>query len=238
MSAKPLGHKAYGSIGHLPQSRMGPADKHVHDGQARICTERARRGDRVLVQEKLDGSCCAVARINGEIVALGRAGYRAETSRFEQHHLFARWVMRRASLFREILFDGERLVGEWLAQAHSTRYELDHEPFVPFDLMSSGHVRTSFDPFMSRTHPLTEHAIVSPALLSSGGPISVDCALDLLGEYGHHGATDRVEGVIYRVELDGRVDFIAKYVRPDKIDGIYLPEISGGDAVWNWWPRP
>jgi hypothetical protein len=30
------------------------------------------------------------------------------------------------------------------------------------------------------------------------------------------------------------VDFLAKYVRPDKIDGCYLPEINGGHAYWNW----
>ncbi len=28
----------------------------------------------------------------------------------------------------------------------------------------------------------------------------------------------------------------SKWVRPDKVDGKYLPEISGKDAVWNWRP--
>ncbi len=30
------------------------------------------------------------------------------------------------------------------------------------------------------------------------------------------------------------VDFLVKYVRPDKIDGIYLPEVSGQPPVFNW----
>ena len=30
------------------------------------------------------------------------------------------------------------------------------------------------------------------------------------------------------------VDFLVKYVRHDKQDGIYLPEISGKKSVWNW----
>jgi hypothetical protein len=29
------------------------------------------------------------------------------------------------------------------------------------------------------------------------------------------------------------VDFLVKYVRPDKHDGIYLPEINGREPVWN-----
>ena len=58
MTNKTLGRKAYGSIGHLPNSRVGPKDHHVHEGQARICTVKARdKHDRVIVQEKLDGSC-------------------------------------------------------------------------------------------------------------------------------------------------------------------------------------
>jgi hypothetical protein len=47
---------------------------------------------------------------------------------------------------------------------------------------------------------------------------------------------DEIEGVVYRVERKGKVDFLAKYVRPDKVDGSYLPEVSGREAVWNWRP--
>lgn len=36
LPTKPLGHKAYGSIPHLPTSRLGPGDHHVTEGQARI----------------------------------------------------------------------------------------------------------------------------------------------------------------------------------------------------------
>lgn len=53
---KPIGRKAYGSIPHLPGSRLGPGDHHIHEGQAAILTQRARdRHDEVLLQEKLDG---------------------------------------------------------------------------------------------------------------------------------------------------------------------------------------
>ncbi|WP_202614648.1 RNA ligase family protein, partial [Escherichia coli] len=75
---KPLGRKAYGSIPHLPGSRLGPADHHCHEGQARICCEKPRdRHDRIIVTEKLDGGNVAIAKVNGAIFALGRAGYLA-----------------------------------------------------------------------------------------------------------------------------------------------------------------
>ena len=52
----------------------------------------------------------------------------------------------------------------------------------------------------------------------------------------HHSGCDEPEGVVYRVERKGDVDFLAKWVRPDKVDGKYLPEMSGEPAVWNWRP--
>jgi hypothetical protein len=43
---------------------------------------------------------------------------------------------------------------------------------------------------------------------------------------------NEIEGVVYRVERKGVVDFLAKYVRPDKVDGKYL----SGDPIWHWRP--
>src|SRR5699024_10229719 len=95
MSKKPLGRKNYGSIPHLPNRRMGPADKSCHEGQARIATKKARdSNDEIIVQEKLDGSNVGIAKVDGQIVPLGRAGYRAETSRWKQHKVFADWALQ------------------------------------------------------------------------------------------------------------------------------------------------
>jgi hypothetical protein len=243
---KPLGIKTYGHIPHLPGSRMGPADHTCDPGQARIATERPRdRHDQVIVQEKLDGSNCGIARLDDRIYALSRAGYEAWSSPFEQHHHFAAWVMGQVPRFLDVLREGERLVGEWLMQAHGTRYALPHEPFVVFDLMVGTH-RLPYDALALRLAP---GDLTLPKLLHRGGPLGIEAALALLGEFGHHGALDPVEGAVWRVERNtlidpGRggerrreVDFIVKYVRPDKVDGCYLPELSGGQPVWNWYPE-
>lgn len=121
MPDKPLGRKNYGSIPHLPRSRMGPGDHHCHGGQEEICCRKTRdRHDVVIVTEKLDGSNVGVARIGDDVVALGRAGYLASTSKYEQHHLFAAWVRENLERFRGALEPGQRMVGEWLAQAHGS----------------------------------------------------------------------------------------------------------------------
>lgn len=228
---KPLGRRAYGHIPHLPGSRMGPADHHCHEGQSRICTEKPRdRNDVVIVTEKLDGTCVSVANIDGCIVPLIRAGYPAISARYEQHHLFAAWAYEQEERFRESLAPGERFVGEWLAQAHGTRYSLPHEPFVVFDLMRADK-RAPFEELCVKAR-----RFITPRVVSIGSPLSITKAVDAIG-VSAHGAMDPVEGAVWRVERRGEFDFIAKYVRPDKVDGAYLPEINGSVPVWNWRPN-
>jgi hypothetical protein len=242
---KPLGIKSYGSIPHLPGSRIGPGDHKCDAGQARIATEKPRdRHDVIIVQEKLDGSNVGVARIDGGIYPLTRAGYLASTSPYEQHWRFGEWVYENQHRFLAALKDGERFCGEWLMQAHGTRYSLQHEPFVVFDLMV-GIERRIYDEFIES---VAAGEFVTPKVLHRGSPLGIDEAMRLLNVHGFHGAIDPVEGAVWRVERnelisrnrgDRRwvVDYLVKYVRPDKQDGIYLPEVSGQPAVFNWVPR-
>lgn len=246
---KPLGHKAYGHIPHFPGSRIGPGDHKCSKGQYNIATKKTRdKYDTVIVQEKLDGSNVAVAKVDGNIIPLTRAGYRAETSPFEQHHHFASWVLnpKQYERFHRLLIPGERVCGEWLLQAHGTRYNLPHEPLVIFDIITR-HERLSYYEFMARvmeariTHQLN---FTTPNTIWEGTSISIEKSMKLLG-IGLHGAIDKPEGVVYRIEryvqkdkhMKGNrkmiVDYLAKYVRPDKKDGIYLPEISGKNPVYN-----
>lgn len=226
---KPLGIKAYGSIPHLPGSRLGPGDHHIEAGQALIATEKARdKYDIIIVQEKLDGSCCAVANIGGKIIALGRAGYPAESSEYPVHHAFAKYVKENEQRFKWLLQDGERVVGEYLGMAVGTVYNLHHEPFVPFDLMR-GKYRLPYKIFETRVSEL--HFNV-PNMVHYGGPLSIENAMNLL-QWSGHGAADPVEGAIWRVERRGEIDFLTKYVRHDKEDGKYFPEKNNGVITYN-----
>lgn len=241
MNKKPLGRKNYGSIPHLPNSRLGIGDHSCSDGQAKIATLYTRdKFDEVIVQEKLDGSNVGIARIDNWIYPLSRSGYLATTSPYKQHHLFADWVRNNADRFLSVLENGERLIGEWLALAHGTRYDLFHEPFVVFDIMIDD-VRLCYDEFDKK---VSNANFVKPFLIHRGDAFSVNSALDVLGKYGHHGAIDPVEGAVWRVERNREtgkkgerkkaVDFLVKYVRQDKEDGKYLQSVSGQEEIWNW----
>lgn len=230
MNNKPLGRKNYGSIPHLPCSRMGPADHKISEGQERIATVKPRdKHDTIIVQEKLDGSNVGVAMKHGEIFAISRAGYEAKTSPYDQHHAFSDWVHENESRFRKVLQEGQRVCGEWLHTAHGTIYELPHEPFVCFDLIDENNKRSPYAEFSDK---VGLHFVL-PYLVSVGGSVSVDEALHSLGDYGQHGATEKIEGAVWRVERRGVVDYLCKYVRRDKVDGKYL----GGVPILNKWAR-
>ena len=232
---KPLGRNAYGSIPHLPSSRLGQGEHSISPGQARICCERKRdRHDRVYIQEKLDGSCTAVTKLDSQLHALGRAGYLAASSPYEMHQMFAVWVEANYQRIDAVLQEGETLVGEWLAQAHSTRYSLFHDPWVPFDLMTGVDYRRST--LLVLVDRLQDSGFTIPHVIAEE-PTPSDAAMKLLAS-SYHGAIDPVEGAVWRVERQGKVDFLAKFVRQDKVDGIYLPEISGEPAIWNWHLAP
>ena len=229
---KPAGCKNYGSIGHLPGSRRGPGDHGINEGQERICTLKPRdKHDSIIVQEKLDGSNVGVLRDGDNIIPLQRAGFRAVASPYLQHRLFHNWAWERRGQFLEVLEPGERLVGEWLAMAHGTRYDLTgRPPFVAFDIMT-GTTRLPFVSFCERINC----KFATPPLLGRGA-MTIEAALEKLGENGFYGAIDQAEGCVWRIERKGKVDFLAKYVRPNKVDGKYFPNISGTSEVWNWTP--
>ena len=229
---KLLKQKAYGSIPHLPSSRIGQTDKYVSEGQALIATKQLRdRYDIVVIQEKLDGSCCAVAKIDGVIHPLTRSGNLACQSQFAHLQLFYRWAMERADKFNALLREGERLVGEWLALAHGTKYLMltNEEVFRAFDLMTD-HTRLCYEEFMNRVAGKFETA----PLLSYGLPHTPEYLQDHFPISG--AGAESVEGYIWRVERKRKVDFLCKWVKPDYISGKYLPEFSGQPSIWNWQP--
>ncbi|MEM1325824.1 MAG: RNA ligase family protein [Bacteroidota bacterium] len=225
---KPLNRKNYGSIPHLSTSKLGEKDYMANEGHERILTQQKRdRHDHILVFEKYDGSNVGIAKKNGIIYALTRSGYEARTSPYAQHHLFADWVESRRSLFDNLLQEGERITGEWLAQAHGLIYTIRQEPIVFFDHFNAKNERQPFERLQQMNVPL-------PRLLHEGDPIPVNDLLPILNQktptiY----AQENPEGMVYRVERKGVVDFLAKWVRPDFEPGQYCIGLAEEELIWN-----
>lgn len=223
--------KAYGSVPHLPGSRVGPEDHNIGQGVYRICCEKTTHPDhRIIVQEKLDGTCVAVALVNGELHTMQRHGYPCLSSPHRNHHIFHEWAMANADRFRHVLREGERLVGEWLALAHGTLYDFASKPFEPFlafDIIKR-YRKLNFDDFRERV----ADTFGQPHLIHDGGSIAIADAMEIHER--HRYPSEAVEGLVYRVQLRKKVLHVCKYVSPTKIDGKYLPSVTGKKEIWNW----
>jgi hypothetical protein len=140
-------------------------------------------------------------------------------------------VDKNHSRFEALLSEGERVCGEWLMEAHGTIYKRTHEPFVAFDIIRE-HDRTPSSEVASRCAAVK---FVTPRIIHAGSPASIAEVMEKL-EPSAHGAVDGVEGAVWRCERKGTVDFLGKFVRPEKVDGKYLENISGGEPIYNWLP--
>lgn len=233
---KPIGRKNYGSIPHLHNSKLGEGDYFISEGQERILTKKARdKHDNILVFEKYDGSNVGVAKVENKIFALTRSGYEASISPFKQHHLFANWVKKRESLFADMLQNNERITGEWLAQAHGLIYKIEVEPIVFFDYFTPNNERILHEELVAKA---IEYELQIPRQLHEGQPITVDDLLPLLNQKSKSiESIDLPEGMVYRVERKGKVDFLAKWVRLDFPTGKYCINIEEQNLIWNVSPQ-
>ena len=132
------------------------------------------------------------------------------------------------------------MAGEWLLQAHGTLYDIDSDDhlFAPFDVLDSKRRNAFGDRRMTNAefaHLLAGVPLRPPPLLHVGSALPIADAFALLGRFGRMGAVDKAEGAVWRLESEGEVVLIGKFVRHDKEDRKYL-EAFTGHAIWNWDP--
>lgn len=213
----------YGSIPHLSTSKLTQqADKKIELGQELLLTKKTRDWrDLVIVTEKLDGSNVGIICTgDGVLVPITRSGYDAYSSQYAQYQLFCDWLRNNYELF-QWLPENWRVCGEWMAQAHGTLYNINGEsPFVAFDIIDEKNKRIPYIAFIKYCY---KYGIQIVPVLHIGQPISIDTAIKLLGK-GYYGKAEKPEGVVYRLEREYKLDFLAKWVRGDKEDGKYMKE--------------
>lgn len=221
--SKKLINKSYGSIPHLSTSKLNQqADKKITIGQEEILTIKARdRHDVIIVLEKVDGCNTGILKMSGNVYGVTREGYDVRNSPFRHVRLFQEYVDKYRKRYSSILKEGERICGEWMVKVHSLEYSLPHEPFVAFDIMDTSNKRLIYDDFKKICD---NYEVITTGLVHRDTPITIENAMKKL-DNGFHGCLEQPEGIVYRCERKGKVDFLAKYVR-DKIDGLYMNDES------------
>ena len=79
-----------------------------------------------------------------------------------------------------------------------------------------------------------KYGLNMPRLLSEGEPIAVNALLPISNQKTKgFESEESPEGIVYRVERKGKVDFLAKWVRSDFPTGIFCINIEEQNLVWN-----
>lgn len=203
--------KKYPSIPHLPNSEMGRNDKGIHRGMADYCECKYRKNTQVIVTEKVDGSNVSILNKDGEFFALSRAGYYCEGSDYDQHKLWYEKVEQYKSdglLNNNILPIGDRVVFESLTVPHGTRYKKAPD-YLLIDWKTNNGRRlwNTYNSFLDIKKVQT--------LYYGDIPMSVDNIRNVMPKKGMYGAKEGYEGLVYRIEREGKFDFLAKWVRHD-----------------------
>lgn len=218
-------NKNYNSIPHLSISKLNQqADRKINDRQEKILTKKARDWrDTIIVTEKLDGSNVGILKKDNKVYAITRSGFLAKDSNYKQHKMFNKFVGKYYELFYCLLENNWRICGEWMYQTHGTIYNNISigNLFIAFDIFNENNERLNYIDFIKKT---SEHDIQTTPLIHIGHPISIKNSLKILGNGIFDPTCEKPEGVVYRVERNGKCDFLAKYVYFDKIDGKYLNE--------------
>ena len=113
------------------------------------------------------------------------------------------------------------------------KYNIDSrlQPIVFFDHFTVNNERSSFDVLDSFYN---KYEIQLPRLLHRGKSETVENILPELNKKTYGIIPDeKPEGMVYRVERRGKVDFLAKWVRSDFEAGKYIMNKEEKDLVYN-----
>jgi hypothetical protein len=220
----------YKSTSHLCDSRLGEGEHCVDESLHEIIKRGGSgRNDRVYASLKLDGSNVSIAATpEGRVMGFQRAGYPVETNEFEGLRLFQKWLDKHTiSKMGQILID-YRIVGEWMIQSISINYgRWDYDSlftaFAIYDIYGEKLPRG----YLALVCFNLGISYVDEIELEQNSTPSLDyqkLIKKLVRNRDYSIKPEEHEGLVFRREIDGKEVSLVKWVRKDKVDGLYMPK--------------
>lgn len=206
---------------HITGSRLQPGDADLN-----VIARELLRGLPVVIEEKLDGSNCALSFDDQSNLVLQSRGHALTGGpRERQFDLFKRWARHHLPWLRHTLGPHYIMYGEWLFARHTIPYDQLPHYFLEFDILD----RQS-NQFLStecRQDLLTGGPVISAPILASGMVDDLDGYLTR----STCSSSELMEGLYLKHEDHGQVLGRCKYVRPTFLQAV---EESGE----HWMDRP
>ena len=206
---------------HLTGSRIQPGDEDV-DTIAR----EALLGLPVVVEEKLDGSNCAISfTAESTLILQSRGHILTGGPRERQFALFKRWANHHSAGLHDILGSRYVMYGEWLYARHTIPYDRLTHYFLEFDILDRN--QSEFLSTTRRHAMLKTSPVMSVPVLHTGAVRGLD---EWIGR-SRCSSTETMEGLYLKHEEHGRVVGRFKYVRAGFLQAV-------ADSGEHWMDRP
>jgi len=151
---------------HIEGSRLQPGDEDLDSVPFSEIV-----GGYLVVEEKMDGSNCAISfSPKGKLLLQSRGHYLSGGSRERHFALFKSWAHRYANELRSALKDRFIMYGEWLYAKHTLFYNHLPHYFLEFDIYDK--VNGVFLSTESRRGVLEEFSFIASVTVLSEGKIS------------------------------------------------------------------
>lgn len=211
----------FGHIQHLAGSRMiDAADKLIGAQEQYYFTECKRKPtDIIYVSEKIDGMNAGAVKKNGVIYPISRRGYDVRTLGVIVKELqllgesWATWVDEHYSILDRILSEGERLVFENAIMTHTLRYAFEDDGVFLLAKYTEDNLKLT----RAETQAIADDwGFQMPPLLCSGIAVRPEVVIKQYPK-GLVGSLDKIEGIVYNYESDGKHVCCAKFVSNPKL---------------------
>lgn len=205
---------------HLPfKPNASPDDKLATDEDAKIVFER-----HCVIQEKIDGSNCGMALVDGNAVIRNREfilckGYKKDTPAKKQFASVFTWFYENRDKFEKLarIIPNTSVFGEWMVAQHGIYYDKLPSWFIAYDLYD--YEQRQFVEPVEATEALKAVGFATVPTLYAGAVPNYELLEDLAKGPSPFTTTAPREGIYIKIPNETKLHNRFKMVRADFVRG-------------------
>ena len=221
-----LPFKKYPRTQHIEGSRLQEGDEDL----VAVPFEKIK-GLPLVVEEKIDGSNCAISfNGNGELLLQSRGHYLIGGARENHFDLFKQWAATHQQVLYEVLGCRYVVYGEWVYAKHTIFYDALPHYFLEFDIFDR--VAECYLDTPSRHKLLVTLPLVSVPVLQTGAFHSLQELVALVGHSRYIGDDHFLE--LEKYCKSAGLDIDTAYRETDRsptMEGLYVKHEENGQVI-------
>lgn len=188
------------------------------------------KGQRLVVEEKVDGANCAISFQNGALRLQSRGHFLTGGGRERHFALLKSWAACHAKAFQAVLGDRYIMYGEWLYAKHTVYYDALPHYFLEFDVLDQD--TATFLSTPRRRDLLAGLPVLPVPVIKEDRFESVKALTDLVRPSLYKTSTWRDALTEAAIQSGSRMEFVEKQTEDsDLAEGLYIKQEEQGAVL-------